>query len=101
MEYKYRAVFQNSEMVMETTTFKHLYDMVKLTLTSDYIEDMRKPEVVFFYSLSGSEADFLFTALTRTVRSTDQGDVFDIKLHYWSDEYLLRSISEQSADMFA
>lgn len=101
MEYKYRAVFKNSEVVMETTTFRHLYDMVKLTLTSDYIEEMRKPEVVIFYSLNGSEADCMFIALTRSVRSTDQGDVFDIKLHYWAGEWLLRSIAEQSADMYA
>lgn len=79
---------------METSDFKHLFNMVKLTLTSDYIEDMRKPEVVFFYSLKGDKADFLFIALERQVRSTAPGYVFDIKLHYWSSECVLRSIKE-------
>lgn len=90
-EYQYRAEFQKSKMIMETDDFHHLYNMVKLTLTSDYIEDMRKPEFVFFYRNEDNKG--IFTALERRIRlDKDGNDVFDIILHYWNDEYVLRSI---------
>ena len=95
MEYKYRAVFKNSGVRMETGSFRHLYRMVKLTLTSDYIEDMRKPEIVFFEDIEDNRG--LFIALERRIKRSEDGeDTFEIILHYFNDEYILRSFSERS-----